>query len=112
MSTHLDIELETATAFVTRVADYDLDIHVEMPSVEFGVPGPQGPQGPGGSAGAAANQITVTPIGGVQSTNVQAALQELDTEKPSYAYVDSHGVYVSPTPPADPTRWALWVDSS
>lgn len=102
MTMHLDIELDTGNAAV----------RAEMPSVEFGVPGPQGPQGPGGSAGAAATQITVTPVGGIQSTNVQAALQELDTEKPTQTYVDSHGVYVGPDPPADPTRWAIWVDSS
>lgn len=111
MSTHLDIELADATALATRI-EADLDLSTEMPSIEFGVPGPQGPQGPGGSAGAAATQITVAPAGNLSSTNVQTALQELDTEKPTQAYVDSHGVYVSPTPPADPTRWAMWLDTS
>jgi hypothetical protein len=102
MTVHLDIELSQGTATV----------FAEKPGIEFGVPGPQGPKGDGGSAGAAASQITVTPTGDIASTNVQAALVELDTEKPDYAYVKAHGVYIDPEPPADPTEWGLWVDSS
>lgn len=231
MTMHLDIELAEASAVVSRVADFDLDISAEMPSVEFGVPGLQGPEGPpggalisgywdyqfatsppvsagfirtapavvavdqpmtiylaarddmgfywntgamgpgssirlrgsggavqyatvttfditvpgpdgyatigtiltsstgqiaknarvevsliqatGGEASSVASQILVTPVGDIQSTNVQAALQELDEEKPSYAYVKAHGVYIDPEPPpGDPTEWGLWVDSS
>ena len=50
-----------------------------------GEPGPQGPQGETGPSGAGgtASSITVTPAGGISSINVQAALQELDTEKVS-----------------------------
>lgn len=112
MTIHLDIELADLTVAVDRVDDFALDIDTAMPSVEFGVPGPQGAQGPRGDAGADAIDIDFSPAGAISSTNVQAALQELDTEKPTKAYVDSHGVYVSPTPPADPTQWAIWVNTS
>lgn len=113
MSIHLDIELADATVVVDRVEDYQLDLATDMPSIEFGVPGPSGPPGPPGPAGAStATQVSFAPVGDLAATNVQAALTEVDAEKPPYAYVDSHGVYVSPTPPADPTQWALWVDSS
>lgn len=95
---HLIVDIDTETATVTS----------DAPGIDLGIPGPPGP----GSTGAAASTITVTPVGNIASTNVQAALAELDTEKPTQAYVDSHGVYVSPTPPADPTRWAIWVDTS
>lgn len=54
----------------------------DSPAVVVGVPGPQGPPGPSGSPGV------------------------------TKEYVDSHGVYLSPTPPADPDQWALWVDTS
>jgi hypothetical protein len=47
------------------------------------VPGPQGPQGPQGVQGPAspASVVTVTPVGNIAATNVQAALAELDSEK-------------------------------
>lgn len=99
MTTHLDIDLDTATAGVTTT----------MPAVEIGVPGPQGPPG---ASGGPASGVTLEPYGNIAATNVQDAVEELDDEKPTYSYVDSRGVYVSPTPPADPTQYALWVDSS
>lgn len=37
----------------------------------------------------AASAISVTPVGNIASTNVQAALSELDTEKTTQAYVDA-----------------------
>lgn len=112
MSIQLAIELADASVDVTRVDDFALDIDTAMPSVEFGVPGPQGIQGERGDAGADAVDIDFTPAGGISSANVQAALEELDAEKPTKAYVDSHGVYVGPTPPPDPTQWAIWVNTS
>jgi hypothetical protein len=35
----------------------------------------------GGGGGGSASEITLTPVGGISSTNVQAAIQELDSEK-------------------------------
>lgn len=107
MTIHLDIELADATAAAIRVTDFDLDIAADMPSIEFGVPGPQGPQGPGGSAGAAADQITFEPMPpDITALDVQAAIEQLKV------YAEKHGVYVSPTPPVDPNRWGIWVDTS
>jgi hypothetical protein len=53
-----------------------------------GIQGPQGAQGPQGDTGPAgpagttvASGVSFSPVGGVQATNVQAAIQELDGEK-------------------------------
>ena len=45
--------------------------------------GPQGPQGPAGPSGGggAASGVTFAPTGNVASTNVQAAIAEVDSEK-------------------------------
>lgn len=52
------------------------------PTGATGPQGPTGPTGPQGPAGpSAASGITFTPAGDVQATNVQAAIQELDSEK-------------------------------
>jgi len=47
---HLDIELETGTVTATK-SEFDLDVAVEMPGIEFGMPGPQGIPGPVGPEG-------------------------------------------------------------
>ena len=47
-----------------------------------------------------ATAITVTPSGGISATNVQAALQELDTEKANIASPTFTGVPKAPTPSA------------
>lgn len=44
-----------------------------------------------------ASQITVTPVGGISSTNVQAAIQELDTEKANLVSPALTGTPTAPT---------------
>jgi hypothetical protein len=64
-----------------------------------GSPGPMGPQGPPGLPGSAgiASSVSVTPVGNIASTNVQAALAEVDSEKVAKAGDIMTGTLTAPT---------------
>lgn len=43
---------------------------------------------------------------------VQGATPTAAEDLVTKQYADAHGVYVSPTPPADPNQWGLWMNTS
>lgn len=58
-----------------------------------------------GGGASSADEVSFTPAGNIEATNVQGALEELDAEKPNGV-----SVYVSATEPEDAEVNDIWIE--
>jgi hypothetical protein len=69
--------------------------------------------GSGGGGGVIASAVGYTPTGSISATNVQTAINELDSEKLlATAFVGLAKITVGPTEPVDPSVGDLWINTA